>query len=316
MKKSAVIISIFIIFSIFAAEVDQFSGSQFRLNDSAGIINKKTDQLIDKALADANTKNHCNEKKLYSELRKQLRIKSWGKLVDFVERDPSVDRVRINIRNSIYSDFNVIDSLVLGVVAYTYSKPLGDILRVGDTYVGVDKFEHFLGRGFKYFNAHYLKNKPLAKVVKSLNNERGILGAWTTGVMSYGDLSANFNGMRFWNHILLKKDDYFGSEWNLGPYIICQNDNWVKNKSIDWRNYFDNSMDESINCSKFRNKRQLRKVKNRLDILGQEFGRELNCPLDQNLFDQMMDKYGEYVFWLLNPDGLAVIDQENDLYTF
>ena len=54
------------------------------------------------------------------------------------------------------------------------------------------------------------------------------LGAYGTGVMSYGDLAANFNGMRFWNHILGKRKDILNQD--LGPYVKCKDRKWVVNK--------------------------------------------------------------------------------------
>lgn len=89
--------------------------------------------------------------------------------------------------------------------------------------------------------------------------ENGILGAYTTGVMSYGDMVAEFNGMRFWNHVLAKKADILGV--NLGPYVKCENNNWIKIKPIDFSDYVDDAWDEGINCSKFRTDKMLTMVK-------------------------------------------------------
>ena len=91
------------------------------------------------------------------------------------------------------------------------------------------------GMGFTYFTKHYQKGKDIKDVLSyGIALEKTILGGnvFATGVFSYGDLSANFNGMRFWNHVLQKNDDILGSEHNLGPYVTCSADKWQVNEKL------------------------------------------------------------------------------------
>ena len=113
-------------------------------------------------------------------------------------------------------------------------------------------------------------------------------GAYGTGVMSYGDLAANFNGMRFWNHILNKNEDILGRP--LGPYVLCENNKWVQGKSIDWKNYIDESFDESINCSLFREEIMVKKVRERIKAIPFDGIKNLSCPIAKNKLKKMVEK--------------------------
>ena len=165
--------------------------------------------------------------------------------------------------------------------------------------LGTDKLEHFWWAGYDYFNLYYLKKRPLGEALKyGWEQEDGLFGSTTTGVISYGDLSANFNGMRFWNHILQKQEDIFGQ--NLGPYVECQKGQWAQVKQVDFANYVDQSFDESINCSIFRNERILKKIQNRMRILSEVGDVELTCPMNSEALDSLKDKYGVFAPYLLN----------------
>jgi hypothetical protein len=156
------------------------------------------------------------------------------------------------------------------------------------------------GQGFQYFKQNYLEGKGEIKAVSTgIFKEKFTLGGskYGNGVFSYGDLSANFNGMRMWNHMLQKRDDILGADRNLGPYIECVNDQWTQVKKIDFTNYVDDSMDEAINCSKFPSQHTADKFEDRLRIMG------LSCPIDQSRLQNMHAKYRQMAKWIINLDG-------------
>jgi hypothetical protein len=129
--------------------------------------------------------------------------------------------------------------------------------------------------------------------------ERLILGGnvLATGVFAFADLSANFNGMRFWNHMLQKRDDVMGKDHNVGPYIECQDGKWVAVKGIDFREYIDASMDESINCSTFATNSGLRRFNAAIKLIDPRN----TCPMDPALYKDMLTKYKKLSQWLINP---------------
>jgi hypothetical protein len=137
------------------------------------------------------------------------------------------------------------------------------------------------------------------------------MGAITTGVKAYGDLSANFNGMRFWNHVLQNYDDVLGKEYNIGPYVVCQGNKWVQIKEMDWADYIDDSFDEGLNCSGFPNKKMRGLVQNRLAILERETGIKHTCPMDQEKIDSVIPKYGIFAKDLINAKGHSTLKKED-----
>jgi hypothetical protein len=107
--------------------------------------------------------------------------------------------------------------------------------------------------------------------------------------------------MRFWNHILQKHEDILGVEYNLGPYIDCEENIWLKKKQIDFRDYMDSAMDESINCSKFPTQSTANKFTKEVHRLG------LTCPIDPKKIDELNLKYGKSSKWIINKEGTGVL---------
>lgn len=288
--------------NVFAAEVDQFTRRDEFLADSAELLNLKANQAIVQSIKNANAKGEgCKEEELYDELQEYFANHMKGKLVkEILDSDEFPKRV-IALPESIYQDWSFWDGAGLGfTLIASKGVTMSGVIRIGDEHIGTDKFEHMFGQGFKYFKKNYLKEKgPIKAVKRGIFGEKFLLGGQKigNGVFSYGDLGANFNGMRFWNHMLQLRDDVLGADHNIGPYISCSNNKWVKSKDLDFRNYIDDSMNESINCSKFPSDNTLKKFKNRLKIMG------VTCPLDQQRLDDVYAKYGDMAKWIINPDG-------------
>jgi hypothetical protein len=293
--------------SINAAEVDQFTSKGQSLIDASEVVNHRANEVVKSTLKNL---QGCNEKELYKALRKQFGNHINGEFTKFVIKDPSVPRLNIPIDESIYKDWTSFTGFILGNPLYRKSGiALSDLVQIGEVQIGTDKFEHLFGRGYKYFSDHYLKNKTIEKTLKyGVNQEKFILGGLfiETGVFSYADLSANFNGMRFWNHFLLKEDDILGANFNLGPYVVCENNQWKQNALIDFRNYFDLSMDESVNCSKF-------SVKKSVEIVNSELKKlNLSCPADVTIFSDFEQKYGSFAKYILNKNGNGKVKYKSE----
>lgn len=283
-------------FGLFAAETDHFTHREMVLPDMSQVLNAKANVFLQEALEETNKTSDCSEKKLYKTLRKYFASKhSDGKFVKYILQSEEVKKDIIPLRDSVYREWNLTNGPVLGrEKASKSSLALAPTIRVGDQVIGTDKFEHMFGMGFKYYRAHYQKGRDLETVLKlGILRERFILGGnnFTTGVFSYADLAANFNGMRFWNSLLQKKDDVFGKENNRGPYVECKSGKWVPIKAIDFYPFIDESMDESVNCSMFPGKRNLEKFLRALTNLGPDY----RCPMNPGLRDLMLQKYGPLI---------------------
>lgn len=290
----------------FSAEVDQFTRRDEELADSSDLLNLKANQVIAKTIAKLNQDNGgCREDLLYSELKNYFGNHLSGEFTkDLIEND-NFSKREISIGESIYQDWTVLDGALLSIpILQKFGQSLSSMVRVGDIVIGTDKFEHLFGRGYKYFVKNYKKEKGVGKALRlGIIGEKFILGGHRaeTGVFSYGDLSANFNGMRFWNHILLRNDDILGREYNVGPFIVCSNNHWEKAKDVDFKNYVDSAWDEGINCSKFSNQRAVNKFTKRISALG------LSCPVDPEVVKELAVKYGTLSKWLINSEGNGVL---------
>jgi hypothetical protein len=292
--------------SVKSSETDGFTDRYAPLEDSSGAINTRANQYVMKAISDLSTQSvGCDEEALYKELRYYFSNHMKGQLVKDILNDDSIPKRKITLEHSVYRDWTPWDGLGMGLTFVARSGvTISPILHFGNEIIGADKFEHFFGQGFAYFSQNYEKEKGATKAVKTgIFKEKIFLGGnkFGNGVFSYGDLAANFNGMRFWNHILQQNDDVLGSDHNLGPYIVCQNNNWKQVKKIDFRDYMDSSMDESINCSKFPAKLTADRFTEQVQNLG------MTCPLDPKKLDELAGKYGPLSKWIINKDGTGVI---------
>lgn len=247
----------------YTAEVDHFSLPEpVALRDSRLILNAEVEQRIDRALVRANrnephlkprkmqrvpVRSRCNVDRLYESFQVLLARPLIGQVESYAEQSAFVERISIPFHDSIYRDFTWphSPSLVL-------SKRLASIVRMGNVYVGTDKFGHFFTEGLSYFVEIELMYGSLKDALLFGEwTESVYFGAETTGVFSFADLVANFQGLRFWNRILSKDFDPLTGV-SEPPYVVCEDDRWVVGDTFDWLDYVDPAWDESVNCSLLR----------------------------------------------------------------
>ena len=301
----------------FSAEADHYTDRSVPLLDISDQINDQANSALEAAVETLSNLENCDSKDsktlLYGELRKTFANHTSGTLVKNLLHSNSITRRSIPLDESIFEDWSVLNGYLLGRSSAAKSPlALSPMIQVGDQLVGIDKLEHMFGMGFRYFKKHHLKGKSLKKVLKGgIVSEKTILGGnmLATGVFAYGDLAANFNGMRFWNHMLQNNDDVLGVKHNLGPYIKCESGKFVvnKNKSIDFKKYIDSSMDESINCSKLATKSGAKRYKNSIEKRG------YSCPMSKESLQNIVKKYDIVIesdrkkrpisHWILNKKG-------------
>ena len=177
---------------------------------------------------------------------------------------------------------------------------MSSIIRISDVRIGVDKLEHIFYSGKRYFEKWRSTNRSTIEeiLIKGIKKEKYLREGEqrNTNIFSYADLTANFNGLLFWNDLLSKKINLLGRY--LGPYIGCENDQYKLIKDIDIANYVDDAQNESINCSNFKGKKSLQKVKKELSLL------DISCPVNKEIFEDMAEKYGYYAKFILNFDGM------------
>ena len=287
-----------------AAEVDHFSQlPAVDMADSRSPLNDEVAQRIDRALKRANRnaphlkprkvqrvpkQSRCDVDRLYDSFRVLLARPIVGQVESFAEQHPDLDRIRMTLPDSIYRDFTWPHSPTL-----VLSERVASVVRVGEHFVGTDKFGHFFTEGFSYFRETERMTLPLKHAFLFGEwTESVYFGAETTGVYSFADLVANFNGLRFWNRILSEHPDPL-SQRALPPYVACEDEKWVVAAKFDWREYIDPAWNESVNCSMMRTLGLLEKVLNT--------GPVCNPTL------LPWRRYGELAPVLFNQHGLAVL---------
>ena len=275
----------------YASEPDHYSLYNVPLADSREQLNQMVNEHLAQALGDRILVG-CDERNLYEQLRGQFNSQFKGKLAKSIVKKGVLDHIYIAPKESIYKKF-LFFKRPMYWVAKIFLNPMASIIRVGDVRLGDDKLEHMWSWGFRYFKRHYLWGEDLQDILSGgFKSENGFWGKRATGVFAYGDLAANFQGMRFWNHLLQRGEDVLGE--NLGPYLECaEGIRWVQVKEIDMGDYIDHSFDESINCSLFGNQRVLARVQRELGKLSERDGVEYTCPMrGEDVLGPLRDKYG------------------------
>lgn len=131
---------------------------------------------------------------------------------------------------------------------YLSKSGLSPNVQTNGIYFGVDKLSHFGSTGRRYLKEYLKKMKKgftpeeaeKAAIRLGLSNEAMILGLWPSGVFSYGDMEANYQGFRFYKKMCLDEQD---------TYLAQDNGRWKLVKAPDLRTYISPYWDESFNLS-------------------------------------------------------------------
>lgn len=222
-------------FSSFALETDQFMTWKIELNDSTKFVNSYIQENILKALAKVNEKPPID----CPDVAKALL--AWnGSSTDFLSsvefdlyKSPLIDRYpRIN-----ESKYGVIKESIYADVEYYKHKIFGVNLQTNGIYYGIDKLGHFLTVGLSYYNRYtfmlkkgYEKDEAIrSAVMKGVFSEKTYYGDIISGVFSFADLEANYQGLRFainmcegFNPHIIKDDNgkwLFTGDFDITPYV-------------------------------------------------------------------------------------------------
>lgn len=291
-----------------SAEIDQFTGSRFNVNDSSEFIDQKVNLSLSKAIQETNqASDFCNEKLLYKKATKYLNNHLWGTIIGEIESDPRIEKKPVSYKESIYNNFSLQEGFILVSTGRKGGKlSLGQEIRVGSYDIGIDKIEHLFQLGYSYFEAYRFKNKDIFTVLKDGELfERLVYGGnvLETGVFSYADLAANFNGLRFWNDLLKMKADPLGRE--LTAAVSCQDKKWVLNRQVTLSDYIDDSWNETINCSIYLSASARKKVINSLRSMN------MTCPTNHQKFSSMVQKYVKINSQVINTRPEMLYDLDN-----
>ena len=328
-----ILLGTFVLQAGFAAEIDSVTPRKLKLDNSLTIINEIFNQRMQEGIQKANAHrdyieeieeyvdedNFCDEEVLYTELRKaiyQSYTASWGlKGYDLDKQLRSLlsrQSYSLSLNDSIYRDIDYIEGFSLNL------KELSDVVNINDFLIGLDKMGHFFAEGWQYFELTQYEKHTIDQVLEwGKQQEAGKFGYSTTGIFSFADLVANFNGWRFWNKVLLKEDDplkgVIANFFNR-PYISCEIQiiasiknrkivkAWEYNTRFDLSDYIDGTWDEGNNCNSYQNPMIEQKVISRIKNVAPDF----SCPFTAEHCLDAQEKYGYYAKHVLHPLCLIV----------
>lgn len=310
-----------------AAEIDSVTPRGYKLENSLATINEIFNQRIQEGVDEANGQRDdiedlegdefCDQETLYTELRKaifQSFTASWGlkgySLDQQLRSLLAGNSYSLALEDSIYRDISYLEGFSLNL------KKLSDVVNINDHLIGLDKLGHFFAEGWQYFELSEYKVANMDQaLIWGQEQEEGKFGYTTTGIFSYADLVANFNGWRFWNKVLLSDDDPLkGLVANLfnRPYVSCDIQvfssiknrkvvrAWEVNTDFDLADYIDGAWDEGNNLCSYADATIEKKVRSQVDDVNPDF----LLPYDSKACVAARKKYATYGERLIHPQCL------------
>jgi hypothetical protein len=311
-----------------AAEIDSVTTRRIPLDDSrAGInaiINTRLRAGVDNAnrrhadIADLESHEFCDEASLYLELRRAIFdsfIPGWGlggyDLDQQLREALTATSYSLMLEDSIYRDISYLEGFSLRL------KELSDVVQVDGHLIGLDKLGHFFAEGWEYFEQTQRDRHTLEEALQwGSRQEAGKFGYATTGIFSFADMVANFNGWRFWRAVLGDEDDpLLGpvENWFTGPYVVCRTRiiaslryrkivrTWVLDREFNIADYIDGAWDEGNNCNSYADPLIEQKVVSRIDAVSPGY----RCPIEPAQCTTAHRKYGSFARYLLHPACLS-----------
>ncbi|WP_375771190.1 hypothetical protein NR798_09905 [Archangium gephyra] len=238
-----------------ATETDQYFAIDKPPRDSLAVLNEKINRDILGALDLVNRRASGEQyscQDVAHRIYQRFRISGLHKIELWAENSPRIDRVpskkdhaRFRKHFSIYRNERLWDwGLSFGVKA-TFT--------VAGVHMGADKLSHFFQSGWKYhqrFRELMAEGVPereaLERIIRyGVGTEGGTLGLVTTGVFSFSDLEANYQGFLFYRSLCQEED----------PRLLKTAEGWQLTRPFDWREYVSPQLDETFNNSAFTPKR-------------------------------------------------------------
>ncbi len=236
-------------FNAFSLETDNYLSWKIDLDDSSQEINQFIETQIKVALDRSNNKKtvqNCHE--VTNEIASRFRailvhhnpMENW--LLKHLDSNQMYPSSQKHVEQSIYRN---------PMIFYIPAFGLSPNIQVNGIYFGMDKLTHFSSTGRHYFNI-FIRQKMNKKsdtdsaksaIHYGLLDESTLHGHWASGVYSYADLEANYQGL-----IFFKK--FCHDEKN--TYLRRNPDqSWGLEQSPAIEDYVNPAWDESYNNSFF-----------------------------------------------------------------
>ena len=263
--------------------------SKSTLPEVGAVIDQEVNRRMQVAAQTANIESldqsqTCSPSALSKALGQQLRQIFWGKVEMWAVKNESLAGIQTRIENSIYKTVPAYKNLPTHLPA---TLGMAKTFLVHGVLVSSDKMGHFFDEGYAEHMKLLLTNNVQGSLDYGNSLENGFFGKYTTGIMSYADEVANFNGMIFWNSIFPDAKGPLTKQ----PYFDCINDEWVLVRNFSWAEYSDSAWDEGINCNAYNGPEYSELVATEVRKLEQESGKRLQCPIAPRECDDIRKKY-------------------------
>lgn len=304
MKIVYILTLTFLATASYALEVDSFTYRYNPLEDSLEKADDFLNRELKNAINEANKANElfsspCSENTLRRKIKKKLVAGPKGIFVT-APLQKFIDKGRLGEgfvtktkkSESIYQYVPLIYKPFLKITPYS------PLIKTNNTLIGSDKFSHFFNVGYLFYRRHIKHKQSVKEILRNgKTSERITWGGFFNGIISYGDLIANFQGMRFFMYLFgegidpLTDVNYQGQ----GP-IKCQDGKFKLVEVLSFSDFIDDGMDEGINCNDYTSRLMKKSINKHLEKIGME------CPVERDRCEALGDKYSKYAKYLLHKD--------------
>jgi hypothetical protein len=281
-------------FTTHAAEIDSFTPRHISFPDGLPFISEEVNKRIKNGVDKANSISECNSIILQTYLAFELLRPGYGQIEQFINNSASVPKENVLFSDSVYKNIPEPHAFLFGIGEFFF--PFGNVIREGRWLIGSDKFGHFMDEGYMFYLKLNADASNLREVLQSsIWSEDTYNGLTFGGIKSYGDLVANYSGMKFWSNLVGPK---FISAT---PYLKCQNKRWKILRIFDFREYVDAGWDEAVNCSEYKSHEFSESIKTTVAKLKTQNGTNLNCPIYPLDCVELVKKYQGLTPQLISP---------------
>lgn len=286
-----------------AYETANFDCYSRKIGDSSAAVNAETNGRISDYLKEQQEPG-CSEEQLLDDMSAVL-ASSWISNLETWASEADIPKCEIKLKNSVYREFTYKDSPILRTVGvepvisingvHLGIDKLGHFMTEGLLYYrksieGAPLVDHRVRDPGVIANllskiqnlnpwATPAKQAPPAPrrqvnyrelVAIGTHEENTTYGLATTGIKSYGDMDADYQGYMFWSQLTHGPN----------PYLVCKNGRWSQRRQFKWEEYVNAGFDESINCNSYKTQTMDQSVDRLSSALRRAEGNHTNlvCP--------------------------------------
>jgi hypothetical protein len=294
------------------SEDDHFSSRGFNVEDSGPQVDKLIGEALVRALKNLNqvSGKACDEVELYDMIYAELGGLTITEVESLLENAKNIPaKPQTTLKDSPYTPMAAVGLNPTGKTCCSR------IYKIYGVEAGSDKIGHFFSdayQGFylgvlKYegkrssagyarkiiekYQLHTEKKSEEAVLEISDEQERGLWGLQGTGIYSYADIAANFDGYKFWSSLARGKD----------PYFSCNKGLWKQARSFSLKEYVSSAWDESVNCSDYLPEFQKEISLNISKVLKKQNLKETACPVVPAQCRGLGQRYKQWASKVIHP---------------